>query len=90
MGSTQPKSLSDLMETEEAALTTLVTSAPGPSGRLPLSSEMLSDWASGDLFGLSQDVGMGWSPTQLAGPSMLILSTQGGLRNSDGTPTHMR
>jgi putative YjhG/YagF family dehydratase len=62
------------------------TKAPGPAGRLPLTPEMLLHWPSGDLFGLSMDVGMGWDPTALAGPEFLILSTQGGLRAADGRP----
>ena len=33
---------------------------PGPHGSLPLTDEMLRDWPSGDLFGLSQNAGMGW------------------------------
>lgn len=32
------------------------------------------------------DVGMGWAANQLAGPEILLLSTQGGLRADDGTP----
>ena len=32
----------------------------GPGGKLPLTEQMLANWASGDLFGLSQDAGMGW------------------------------
>ena len=38
------------------------TSAAGPAGSLPLTDAMLRDWSSGDLFGLSQNAGMGWSP----------------------------
>ncbi len=71
---------------EEAALYEVVTSAAGPAGRLPLTPEMLTDWPSGDVFGLSQNVGMGWSPAELTGPQMLILSTQGGVRGEDGAP----
>jgi dihydroxyacid dehydratase/phosphogluconate dehydratase len=41
---------------------------------------------SGDLFGLSQNVGMGWKPEKLRGKQVLILSTQGGMRADDGTP----
>ncbi|MCL5098454.1 MAG: hypothetical protein M1608_13180, partial [Candidatus Omnitrophica bacterium] len=37
------------------------TKAPGPAGRLPLTTEMLRERPSGDLFGLSQDAGMGWN-----------------------------
>ena len=62
------------------------TSAPGPVGTLPLTPEMLLHSPSGDLFGWSQDVGMGWNPAELTGPRYLILSTQGGLRAPDGSP----
>ena len=62
------------------------TRAAGPQGSLPLSSEMLRNWSSGDLFGLSQNAGMGWDPQQLLGPQYLLLSTQGGVRAPDGTP----
>jgi len=47
---------------------------------------MLLTQPSGNLFGLSQNVGMGWDPTRLLGPEVLILSTHGGLRGEDGTP----
>lgn len=59
----------------------------GPAGRLPLTPAMLRDEPSGALFGLTQDVGMGWDPGALPGPSYVILSTQGGLRRGDGAPT---
>ncbi len=62
------------------------SSAPGPEGSLPLTGDMLRDSPSGDLFGLSQNVGMGWSPKALKRREYLILSTQGGIRASDGTP----
>ena len=38
------------------------TSAPGPAGRLPLTAEMLLERPSGDIFGLTQNAGMGWDP----------------------------
>ncbi|MCL6501044.1 MAG: YjhG/YagF family D-xylonate dehydratase [Pirellulales bacterium] len=62
------------------------TAAPGPAGALPLTAEMLSRWPSGELFGLSQNAGMGWPVDQMLGPQFLILSTHGGLRAADGTP----
>ncbi len=64
----------------------LKTSAPGPAGKLPLSDEILTSWNSGDLFGLTQSVGMGFDPRRVLGDQYLILSTQGGVRNPDGTP----
>src|SRR4051794_5051212 len=62
------------------------TKAAGPSGSLPLTEQMLQNWASGDLFGLSQDVGMGWDPRHVTRKEFLILSTSGGLRADDGSP----
>ena len=56
----------------------------GPSGALPFTPEMLRNSPSGDLFGLTQNVGMGWNAAQLQGPEYLILSTLGGLRAEDG------
>ena len=62
------------------------TCADGPQGTLPLTDEMLRQWPSGDLFGLSQNAGMGWEPAKVARDPYLILSTQGGLRAPDGSP----
>ncbi|AIE84183.1 dehydratase, YjhG/YagF family [Fimbriimonas ginsengisoli Gsoil 348] len=64
----------------------VATTSPGPLGELPLTAEMLLDRPSGDLFGLSQDAGMGWDPAKLGGNEFLILSTLGGLRDVDGKP----
>jgi xylonate dehydratase len=64
----------------------VATHAPGPSGVLPITAEMLLTQPSGNLFGLSMNVGMGWDPAHVLGPEVLILSTHGGLRAEDGTP----
>lgn len=61
-------------------------SARGPDGKLPLTPQMLREEPSGNLFGLTQNVGMGWDPSEVGKPQYLILSTQGGLRAEDGTP----
>src|SRR5438093_10843318 len=58
----------------------------GPAGRLPLTPDMLREEPSGNLFGLTQNVGMGWSPASLGGPQYVIVSTHGGLRSEDGSP----
>lgn len=58
----------------------------GPEGALPLTPELLASSPSGDLFGWTQNVGMGWDPRALTGPEVLLLSTHGGLRAHDGTP----
>jgi xylonate dehydratase len=62
------------------------TSGAGPQGRLPLTAEMLRDSPSGDIFGLTQNAGMGWDPRELGRPQFLMLSTQGGIRAADGRP----
>ena len=79
-------SLHSVLETAGVPLDDVTTHAPGPSGKLALSADMLLDQPSGNLFGLSMNVGMGWSPDQLLGPEILLLSTHGGLRADDGTP----
>ena len=61
------------------------TRATGPAGSLPLTEEMLLNSPSGDLFGLTQNAGMGWNPAEVGRKQFLILSTQGGLRAPDGT-----
>src|SRR5213083_2882027 len=62
------------------------TRASGPAGSLPLTEEMLLNSPSGDLFGLTQNAGMGWDPAEVGRKQFLILSTQGGLRAADGKP----
>lgn len=57
---------------------------PGPAGSLPLTAEMLLERPSGDLFGWTQNAGMGWNPAKLGGPEVLLLSTHGGLRAPNG------
>lgn len=68
------------------ALLTIHTRAPGPAGRLPLTEEMLKERPSGDLFGWSQNAGMGWRAEEMTRPPFLILSTQGGMRGENGEP----
>ncbi len=62
------------------------TKAPGPTGSLPLTEEILRDRPSGDIFGLTQNAGMGWDPSEAGRKPYLILSTQGGVRAPDGKP----
>lgn len=64
----------------------VATSSLGPTGQLPLTAEDLLARPSGDVFGWTQDVGMGWNPAELRRPGILILSTQGGIRLPDGQP----
>src|SRR5262249_19847819 len=62
------------------------SAAPGPPGSLPLAEDLLREAPSGELFGWSHNVGMGWNPAELRRREFLILSTQGGIRAPDGKP----
>ncbi|MED6326844.1 MAG: dihydroxy-acid dehydratase, partial [Verrucomicrobiota bacterium] len=62
------------------------TKAPGPAGKLPLAAEEMRSKPSGDIFGMTQSAGMGWEASELGRDHYLVLSTQGGLRASDGQP----
>ena len=62
------------------------TKGAGPDGKLPLSDAMLRDLPSGDLFGMTQNAGMGWDVQRMLGPQFLLLSTQGGMRAENGSP----
>ena len=75
-----------LLDSGDEAIYTLQTTAPGPAGALPLEASELRLMSSGDLFGWTQNAGMGWNPAALRGREFLILSTQGGIRAPDGTP----
>ena len=75
-----------IFESERVILQGVRTHAPGPQGALPITPEMLTQQPSGNLFGLSQDAGMGWEIGRLLDPEFLILSTHGGVRAQDGTP----
>ena len=86
MASTGIIEFDKIVASDDSAIYKLQTSASGPQGSLPLTEEMLLNWASGDVFALSQNVGMGWSPAELNRKQFLILSTQGGIRAPDGTP----
>jgi xylonate dehydratase len=77
---------SRLFDSGDPAIYEFPTRAPGPAGSLPLTAEMLRNLPSGDLFGWTQNAGMGWSPSALGGKEFLILSTHGGIRAADGTP----
>jgi putative YjhG/YagF family dehydratase len=79
-------SWNDILGGRDEALYDVATRAAGPAGELPLSGDFLARSASGDLFGLIQDVGMGWPPAAVQADAFLLLSHQGGIRGADGKP----
>ena len=73
-------------DSDDPALLDIATRVPGPAGSLPFTAEMLRERPSGDLFGWTQNAGMGWEAASMGGREFLILSTHGGIRAADGTP----
>ncbi len=84
MGETIP--LEAILDSSDEALYDIATKAAGPQGELPLSEDLLAQAPSGDLFGFVQSAGMGWEPAHILADGYLLLSHQGGIRNSDGKP----
>lgn len=78
--------MNTIFDSGDASLFDVRTHLPGPKGALPITAEMLLQRPSGDLFGWTQNAGMGWEPSKLAGGDFLLLSTHGGIRAADGKP----
>ena len=76
----------EILDCSDEAVLNIQTHGEPPPGSLPLTDEMLRNWSSGDLFGMTQAVGMGWPARELLGPQILLLGTMGGIRAPDGSP----
>ena len=76
----------NLFDSADLSLYDVPACAPGPPGALPFTPEILRQWPSGNLFGWTQNVGMGWKSDALGAKEYLILSTHGGVRAPDGSP----
>jgi putative YjhG/YagF family dehydratase len=76
----------DVLDSGTPGIYQIQSRAAGPAGSLPITGEMLLHSPSGDLFGMTQNAGMGWNPAEVGRKQFLILSTQGGLRAPDGKP----
>jgi len=62
------------------------THADGPKGTVPFTAEFLIEEPSGNHFGMTQNAGMGWNPSELMRKQFIILSTVGGVKEEDGSP----
>ena len=67
--------IEQVLESNAALFIETRTHAPGPEGSLPITAEMLLTEPSGNLFGLTQNAGMGWEPARLLDPDFLIFPT---------------
>ncbi len=76
----------DVFDSAAPEIYRIHTRGAGPAGSLPITEDLLLNSPSGDLFGLTQNAGMGWNPAEVGRKQFLILSTQGGLRAPDGKP----
>lgn len=79
-------SVGDIFDDDNQDIYSVKTHAAGPQGELPLTSDMLINRPSGDIFGMTMNAGMGWAPAELDRDGILLLSTLGGLRGEDGKP----
>src|SRR5918911_1281343 len=68
----------DLLDSNDSSIFDVRSKAPGPQGAISVTPA--------DLFGWTQNAGMGWDPAKMGGREFLILSTHGGIRAADGTP----
>ena len=80
------RAASTFFDDSPASIFNLHTSGDGPPGALPITADALLHEPSGNLFGWTQNAGMGWDPQDLGKKEFLILSTLGGLRAPDGSP----
>ena len=76
----------NLFELDTDAIARVITTVPGPRGRLPVTEPFLRDAASGDFFGEVQTAAILQRPPRSFDKDYLILSTLGGIRSDDGTP----
>jgi putative YjhG/YagF family dehydratase len=76
-----------IFNSDDEAIFKIRTTASGPTGALPFTGSFLKNSPSGNVFGWTQNTGMGWDPSKIGRPEFLMLSTSGGIRQPDGTPT---
>src|SRR4051812_22013267 len=79
-------SLDDILGSPSDLISHTRLSGTGAAGSLPLTEDMLLNEPSGNLFAMTQNVAMGWSPSEVGRNQYLIVSTHGGLRGEDGSP----
>jgi putative YjhG/YagF family dehydratase len=77
--------LEDILSSGDDSIYNITTYAPGTKSPLRLTEDVLRSGPSGDIFAMSQNIGMGWDPARLSDRQFLLLSTQGGIRATDGT-----
>jgi len=78
--------LEDILDSKDDGIYNIITNAPGPQGELPLTENILIESPSGNIFGMSQNAGMGWEPAKVVQQQFLLISTQGGIRSDQNKP----
>ena len=59
--------IENIFTPQDDAFYAVSTHAAGPQGALPLTPQMLMESPSGNLFGMTQNAGMGWDANRLTG-----------------------
>jgi putative YjhG/YagF family dehydratase len=75
-----------IVSSDDLNIYNIQTKAIGPEGKLPLTADMLINYPSGHIFGMTEDAGMGWKASELDRDQYLIISTLAGMRSVDGKP----
>jgi len=75
-----------ILSSDNSNIYKIKTNSPGPDGALPLTKDMLINWPSGHLFGMTEDAGMGWPSDELDRDEILMIGNLAGIRSPDGTP----
>jgi putative YjhG/YagF family dehydratase len=78
-------SLNEIFGSADVVKGTRTSSLPR-EGQLPLTADMLLNEPSGNLFGMTLNVAMGWNPEEVGREQYVIASTHGGMRADDGSP----
>ena len=74
----------------ETDILSVVTEARGPVGRLPIGEADLLERPSGDIFGWTQDVGIGLEPFGTQPPGGLTSALRAASARADGQPAGPR
>src|SRR5258708_12014310 len=78
--------LDDVLGTDRSLIDATPLYGEGAAGKLPITGDMLLNEPSGNLFALTQNVGMGWNPEEVGRNQYLIPSTHAGLRAEARSP----
>src|ERR1022692_2385372 len=75
-----------ILDSGDGSIFDVPSKARGPQGSVPVTPEMLLHRPSGDLFGWTQNAGMGWDPALLGGKEFLMDAAAKELKSLGAVP----